>query len=177
VTYSAHRLKVGGGLVLEIIGVGDLFGSPRALIIRVVNVGSSPFALVGWVLLHGRLPLAAARCLFALGVGNLGGNPVTVLFVIPVLWLLSFRVGNGSWFIVEPVVGLGGFLVNDLIGLILIPVFRLGGFWVWDASELNPVFGLLVLRVVNFLVGVDCRSEIFKEGAVLGGFIVDQKLE
>lgn len=96
-----------GGQILEVDGVGNLAGSPLALVFGVVDERSEPLALVVRVGLvrsesnerqsrsqlvnrcHLRLPRTASRGLVALGVANLGGNPVTILLVIPFLGLLS----------------------------------------------------------------------------------------
>lgn len=60
------------------------------LVLWVVNHGRVPGTLVGWVHLGRALPLTTAWGCFTLGVGDLRGLPLTILFLIPVLWLLSF---------------------------------------------------------------------------------------
>ena len=92
--------------VFEEVRVGDLARSPLALIFGVVDHWSIPLALVGRVSLEGAtsrmsdgitltsrlhvpLPLATSGSLITLGVADSRGNPITVLFVIPFLRLLS----------------------------------------------------------------------------------------
>jgi hypothetical protein len=154
-TYSTDGLKVRWGLVLEVVGVLDLAGSPDALVGRVVNELRSPLALVGRVLLHRRLPFTAARGFLALGVGDCGCDPVTVLLVIPVLRLLSLGVGDSSGLILEPVLGLGSLLVNNLEWRVLIPVLGLLSLRIRNAGLVHPVFRLLVFGVINLLIRVD----------------------
>ena len=74
---------------MEVIRVGDLARSPFALVLGVVDHGRVPLALVSGVGLEGTLPFTTARCLVALRVTNGGGNPITVLLVIPLLRLLG----------------------------------------------------------------------------------------
>lgn len=57
------------------------------LVRGIVNVGGGPLALVGRVGDLRPLPLAAAWALRALGVGDLGGLPLTILLLVPVFWL------------------------------------------------------------------------------------------
>ena len=169
---SAHGLKVGGVLVLVVVGVGDLARSPGALVVGVVNERSAPDALVLGVLLHGLSPGAATRNLEALGVGNGRGDPVTVLLVIPVLRLLGLRVGNGLQLINEPVLGHGSLLIDNLVGRILIPVLGLLGLGVGNAGLVNPVLGLGVVGVVNLGLGVDGRNKVLEEAALLDGLAI-----
>lgn len=176
-TNGTHGLKIGWGLVLEVVGVGDLAGSPRALVGRVVNHGGRPLALVGGVLLHGASPLAAARDVGALGVGNGGRNPVAVFLVIPVLGLLGLGIGDAGGLILQPVLGLLSFLIGDLVRGVLIPVLGLGGLRVRDLHLIDPVGGLLVLGVINFLLRVDGGVEVLQKASLLDGFAVDQDLE
>lgn len=177
ITYSAHGLEVGRSLVLEVVGVGDLSWSPDSLVGRVINQRSRPLALISWVSDHWGLPLAASRALLTLGVGDGWGNPVTVFFVIPVLWFDSLRVGNGSWLVIQPVSWLGGLGVDNLEGSIFIPILGLLSFWVRDLLFVNPVGRLGVLLVINFLWRVNWRSKVLKKGAVLEGFSVNADLE
>lgn len=176
-TYSADGLEVGRGLVLEVVGVGNLLGSPDTLVRRVVDEGSGPLALVGRVLLHRRLPLAATRDFIALGVGNGRRNPVTVLLVIPVLRLLGLGVRNSGGLILKPVFRLGSLLIDNLKWRVLVPVLGLGSLGVSDAGLVNPVFGLCVVGVINLRVGVDGGSEVLQESTVANGLAVDLHLE
>lgn len=104
----------------------------------------------------------------------MGRDPVTILFVVPVLGFLSLGVGNGQWLILEPVLWLLGCLIDNLEWLILIPIFGLGSFWVRDASKLNPIFRLDIIRIINFLVGIDGGGKVFQEAARFGGGVIDE---
>ena len=104
-------------------------------------------------------------------------NPVTILFIVPILWFLGLRVGNCGWFILKPVIGFLSVFVDNLKRLIFVPIFRLLGRRVRDPCELNPIFWLFVLRVVNLLSRVDCGREVFQKRPILHRLIVDQQLE
>lgn len=166
-TYSSHRLEVGRGLVLKVVGVLDLAGSPDALVSRVVDQRSRPLALVVRVLLHGLGPGAASRNIVALGVGNGRRDPVTILLIIPVLRLLSLGVRNGERLIDEPVLGHSSLLIDNLEGRILIPILRLLSLRVGNARLVNPVVRLGVLGVVNLRGRVDSWGEVLEEAASL----------
>lgn len=170
---GTNGLKVGGVLVLEVVGVLDLAGSPDALVGRVVNVRSRPLALVVGVLNHGLGPGATARNISALGVGDSGGDPVTILLIIPILGLLGLGVGDGEGLIDEPVSRLSGILIDNLVRGILIPVIGLLGIGVLNTGLINPVLGLLVLGVINLLGRVDRRSKVLEEAALLDLLAVD----
>ena len=62
------------------------------LVLRVVNHRRVPFALVVGVGDAGSLPLSTPWGSLALGVGHLRRLPLTILFLIPVLWLLSLCI-------------------------------------------------------------------------------------
>lgn len=171
-TYSAHGLKVGGGLVLEVGGVGDLARSPDALVGGVVDVWRGPLALVVGVPHHGLRPRATARHIGTLRVGDGGRNPVTILLVIPVLGFLSLGVRNREGLVNKPILGLLSLLINDLEGSILVPIIRLGGIGVGDSGFINPVLGLRILGVVNFLGRVDGRVEVLEEAPSLDLVVV-----
>jgi len=51
--------------------------------------------------------------------------------------------------VIEPTFGLLGFIIKNLIGCILIPVIRLLGIRIRDAFNIHPIFGFLVLGVIN----------------------------
>jgi hypothetical protein len=165
-TYSAHGLKVGRGLVLKILRVGDLAWCPDTLVGWVVDVRCSPLALVVWVALHWELPFAAAGGFVTLGVGNLRCDPVAILLVIPILGFLGFWIGNHCWLVLQPISRLGSLVIWNLIWRILIPVLRLLSFRVRDTSVINPIGRLLVLWIINLLLRVDRRGEVFKDAAV-----------
>lgn len=154
-TYCSHWFKAGWRLVLEIVGVGDLSWSPDALVGRVINVLSTPFTLVQGILLHRWLPFSATRSFFTFGVGHRRWDPITILLIIPIFWLLGFGIRDTAWFVLEPVIGLGGVSVNNLEWFILIPILWLLGIWIGNASLINPVGWLLVILVVNLLFGID----------------------
>jgi hypothetical protein len=175
--YRANGLKVGRSLVLKVARVGNLAWRPHSLVIWVVDERRSPLALVQRVLGHRRRPRTTTRSFFTLGVGNLRWNPVTILFVIPVLWLLGFWIGDRGWLVLKPVIWFLSFFIDNLVWLILIPVLRLGGLRIRDAGLFNPVFRLLVLGIVNFLLGIDCGREIFQKGTILSGLVIDQHFE
>lgn len=82
-------VEVGRVLVLEVVRVGNLAGSPWSLVFRVVDQGGGPLALEVWIGFSRSDPLTAPRCLATLGVGNSGSKPITIFFVVPFLWLLS----------------------------------------------------------------------------------------
>lgn len=75
--------------------------------------------------------------------------------------------------ILEPTFRLLGFLVKNLIGCILIPVIRLRGISVRDAFGIHPIFGLLVLSIINLGGWVDRGSEILEEVTTTDAFTVD----
>lgn len=177
VTYSAHRLEVGWGLVLEIGWVVNLPWLPNTLIGWVVDHWGAPLALVGWVLLHWWLPWATAGSLLTLGVRDHRWDPVTILLIIPVLWLLCLWVRNHGRLVVKPVGWLGSILVDHLVWRILIPVLWLGGLWVLNLGLLNPVGRLLVFWVIDLLWWLDRWGEVLKEAAVTERLAVDLDLE
>ena len=68
------------------------------LVLRVINHGWVPNALVVGVWNGGGLPLTTAWAILTLWVGDSGWLPLTILLLIPVLWLLSLcifsRIGS-----------------------------------------------------------------------------------
>src|SRR5690606_18328207 len=143
--YSTNGLEIGRSLVLIVVWVGDLAGSPDTLVGGVVNERGGPLALVVGVGNLGPLPWSAAGSLSALGVGDLGGKPITVLLVVPIFRLLGLRVRDGFRLILEPVIGLGCLLVLNLIGRIFIPIIGLLRIRVRNHSIIDPVGRLLVV--------------------------------
>jgi hypothetical protein len=176
-TYGTHRLKLGRGLVLEVVGVGNLLRSPNTLVGRVLNHRSGPLALVLGVSLHGSLPGTTARSVVTLGVLDKRRHPVTIFLIIPVLGLLGLRVGDLERLILEPVGGLLSLGVLNLEGGVLVPVGGLSSLGVSDLSLLNPIGGLLVFGIINLGGRVDSGSEILEEGAGLEGSAVNLELE
>jgi hypothetical protein len=84
------------------------------------------------------------------------------------------RVRDTQGLIIKPTFGLLGFLIGNFIRCIFIPVIRLISIRVWDAFDIHPIFGLLVLRIINLSGWVDCGSEILEEVTAIDAFIVDQ---
>jgi hypothetical protein len=76
--------------------------------------------------------------------------------------------------IIEPTFWLLGFLVENFIGCIFIPVIGLRGIRVRDTFGIHPIFGLLVLRVINLGGWVDRGTEILEEVTTTDAFTVDQ---
>jgi hypothetical protein len=209
--YPTHDLikALCRGKVLKVVGVGDSPGCPLALVGWVVNQGSKPFALVkrvrlvrtakrvlGLVIVAAKgtylpLPLAAARSLIALGIGNSRSDPVTIFIIIPLLRLLSVWIGGVSrrqtqhtgkshtrirdsgGFIIKPTFRLLGLLIDDLIGLILIPVLGLLGIRVSDAFGVDPIRGLLVLGIIDFGRRVNRGCEILEKVTMIDAFTVN----
>lgn len=116
-----------GIVILKVVGVGDLSWGPLSLVVGVVDHWSVPLALESGIGLHWPLPLTTPRSIGTLGVRNGWGNPVTILFVIPLLRFFRFRVRDSLRFIIEPALGLDGILVNDFVRSVLVPVIRLCG--------------------------------------------------
>ena len=82
-------------------------------------------------------------------------------------------VRDAQGLIIEPTFRRLGFLVKNLIGCILIPVIRLRGISIRDAFGIHPIFGLLVLRIINLGRWVDCGIEILQEVTTTDAFTVD----
>jgi len=164
-TYGSQGLKVGWGLVFKKLRVGNLAWCPDALVGRVVDIRSGPLALVCWVALHRGFPLAATCRFVALGVWNLGGDPISILLVIPILGLLGLWVGNHGGLVNQPVFGLLGLLVHNLVWRILVPVLWLSGLGIGNTGIVDPALWLLVFGIVNLLVRVDRGGEFFEKAA------------
>lgn len=166
-TYSAHGFEFGGRLVLKVIRVGYFRWCPHTLVCWVINVLRSPFALIGRVLLRRWLPFTAAGDFLTFGIWYHWWDPVTVFLIIPIFWLLGLWIWDHIRLILEPIVGLSGFLVDDLKWSVLVPVFRLGSFWVGNSGLVDPVLGLCVLGVINFLFWVHRWREVLEKIALL----------
>ena len=52
--------------------------------------------------------------------------------VLPIIWLLSIRIGNELWTIVHPPIGFDCICVGDFGWSVLVPVVRLCGGWIRD---------------------------------------------
>jgi len=102
-------------------------------------------------------------CCIYLRVRHSWGDPVSILLIIPVLGLRSFWVRNGKGLVLQPVFWYGGFLIDNLEWRILIPVLGLLGLWVGDSDLFNPVFGLLVLGIINLLGWVERGLEVLEK--------------
>ncbi len=84
------------------------------------------------------------------------------------------RVRDTQGLIIEPIFRLLGFLIENLIGCILVPVIRLLRVRFRDAFGIHPIFGLLVLRIINLGGWVDRGGEILEEVTTIDAFTVDQ---
>mmetsp|Transcript_35670 Transcript_35670/g.93707 ORF Transcript_35670/g.93707 Transcript_35670/m.93707 type:complete len:418 (-) Transcript_35670:986-2239(-) len=85
--------------ILKVVGIGHLLGAPHANVVRVVDLGRRPLALVRGVGDLGCLPLAAATRRLAVGVVDEGRLPFAVLLLVPIqghayrgIWYLERRV-------------------------------------------------------------------------------------
>ena len=87
------------------------------------------------------------------------------------------RIRNGLGFFVEPTFGFLSLLIFNLIRSVLIPIVGLLGVRVRNLLLINPVLGLLVLRVVDLLGRVHGRVEVLEEVATLDLVAVDEDLE
>lgn len=83
-------------------------------------------------------------------------------------------VRDAQGLIIEPSFRLLGFIVENFIGCILIPVTRLRGISVRDAFGIHPIFGLLVLRIINLGGWVDRGTEILEEVTTTDAVTVNQ---
>merc|ERR1719382_1927541 len=72
-------------VIVDVLWVGNFLCLPDSLVSWIGDALSIPVTLVGCIVLHGRLPL-------------------TILFIIPVIWLLGLIVDNALLF--HPVIGL-----------------------------------------------------------------------
>ena len=82
-------------------------------------------------------------------------------------------VRDTQGFIIEPTFRLLDLIVKNFIGCILIPVVRLRGISVRDAFGIHPIFGLLVLRIINLGGWVDWGTEILQEVTTTEAFTID----
>jgi len=89
-------------LYSEVIWVGNLSWLPNAIISRVFNKGSLPLSFVLWVLFSWGFPFTTSWGILAFGIINLCWCPLSIFFIIPVLWLDWLRVINFFWFIIQP---------------------------------------------------------------------------
>ena len=83
------------------------------------------------------------------------------------------RIRDRQGFIVEPTLRLHSVLIENFIGLIFVPVFGLLGIGIRNALGIHPIFGLLVLRIVNLGGRVDRRREILEKVTTLLAFTID----
>ena len=81
--------------------VRNLPCSPHALVIRVLNQGSLPFAFVFWVQFEGRFPHTASA-VFAFRVVNLTWRPLSSVLLVPILGFSMIRIIDFKWLIVKP---------------------------------------------------------------------------
>ena len=172
-TYSSHRLEVCRCLVLKVIRVLDLPWLPNTLVSWVVDEGRRPFALIVRVFLGRFLPFATTRCLLTLRIRYAWRNPVTIFFVIPVFWLLSFRIWDHGRLVVKPIGRFGSFFVHNLERGVLIPVIWLLCIRIWDPGLINPILRLHIFRIFNLLFRIDRRGEFFEEATILHRLPID----
>ena len=92
----------------------------------------------------------------------------------PTRWKVHTGIWDTQGFIIEPTFRLLSLLVEDLIGLILVPVIGLRGIRVRDAFGIHPIFGLLILRIINLSGWVDSGSEILEEVTAIDAITIDQ---
>ena len=85
----------------HILRVWNLPCSPRALVIRVLNQGSLPFAFVVWVQFEGRFPHTASA-VFAFRVVNLSWRPFSSVLLVPILGFSMIRIIDFKQLIVKP---------------------------------------------------------------------------
>jgi len=52
----------------------------------------------------------------------------------------------------------------------------LGGLRIGNPSLINPIFGLLVLRVIDLLGRINSRLEIFEEASSFGALAVERNI-
>lgn len=116
-----------GCKIFKVVRVENLAGSPFTLVRRVVDLGRVPLALVLRVGLERSLPLATARSSATGRVGDSRRDPVTVFLIVPLLGLLSIRIGDSEGLVHEPPLGHLSLGVKNLIGGVLVPVGGLKG--------------------------------------------------
>jgi hypothetical protein len=114
-----------------------------SLVLRVVDLRVNPHALVGRVVDLLWLPVS-----LVVGVVDHGGFPFAVHLIVPVLGLLSLRVGNVLGLL--PVSGFG--VVGVVNGGALVPILRLLGFGVLDLLGRQEVPVSLKLTTLNLLI-------------------------
>merc|ERR1719410_754220 len=141
---EAEIIELVDGVVILILGVGDLLGLPDALVCRVANALDVPLTLVSWIVLHGSLPLAI---LLVIPIIRLGGVSIhNPLLICPIIWLLVLWVIHHG--IIHPI---GGFLVVwvvDLLWLQHLPILLDGALVDLLLINFNP----------NCIVGLDNQS-------------------
>jgi hypothetical protein len=86
----------------HVLRVRNLPCSPHALVIRVLNQGSLPFAFVFWVQFEGRFPHTASA-VFAFRVVNLSWRPFPSVLLVPILGFSMIRIIDFKRLIVKPI--------------------------------------------------------------------------
>ena len=116
-----------------IFGIIDFWMHPGSLVVRVINLLGLPLTLV-------------------LGIVDHGGLPLSVHFIIPILWF-------------------GGIGVRDMLGLL--PVFSPRDRQSWH-YQINPIFRLFLFGVLDLLgweeVPVVCKT------STLGLLVINENL-
>jgi hypothetical protein len=123
---------------------------------------SIPFAFVGRIGLERSFPFSTPSSVRAFGVRDSKGKPVTVFLIIPFLRLGGIGIWNGRRLIVKPPLGLYCLFVNDLVGRVFIPISWLFGRRIRNLGLFNPVFRLLIFRIIDFLGWVDSGVKVFE---------------
>src|SRR5207253_1777138 len=123
----------------EIVGIWNLATNPRTTVVGIVNKWSTPFALVLWVFLRRTAPGTTARGFLTKRILNFVRDPFTILFVVPIGWLLTFGIVNVLFGIFKPIIGLDSLEVWNVHGSILIPVRWLDGIGIDYLCLIDPV--------------------------------------
>mmetsp|Transcript_18877 Transcript_18877/g.41138 ORF Transcript_18877/g.41138 Transcript_18877/m.41138 type:complete len:218 (+) Transcript_18877:545-1198(+) len=109
-----------------------------------------PRALVVGIVDHLGLPRA-----LEVGIVNHGGFPLTVILVIPVVWLLGIGIG-------------------DLLGNVIVTL-RLLVLGIGNPLLINPVIRLGLVRVLDLLRGQEV--ELILKLSIADGLVVDENLK
>lgn len=82
------------------------------------------------------------------------------------------RIRDSQRFVVEPTFRFLGILIENFIGCIFIPVVGFLGIGIRNTLGINPISGLLILRVVDLGGRIDRGREIFEKVATLLAFAI-----
>merc|ERR1711957_417935 len=98
-------------VIVLILRVGDLLRLPDPFVCWVRDPLAVPIALVGNIVFHWRLPFS-------------------ILFIVPIVWLLSFSVHNA-------------FLLHPIVWFLVL--------WVINHGVIRPIFRFFISRIRDFL--------------------------